>query len=226
MNGIRFGVVAVATTLGIATVLATDSAYAFTVYTDRTAWEAALGNATITTDTFDNVKSVQRSITFDSGVVSTGNGPGRVFNQVDFGTYSGGINGDGDIPSDIFFDTITWSFPQAIIGFGADWRGTASIEPIVVTGNFDGIGDQTVSFSSSLSFPGNGFLGIIGLAPFSSITFNTDNTVLGNGPFFYADNLSFAAAPPATPVPTPALLPGLVGMGVAAWRKRRSEVTD
>ncbi|HIK44195.1 MAG TPA: PTPA-CTERM sorting domain-containing protein [Leptolyngbyaceae cyanobacterium M65_K2018_010] len=28
----------------------------------------------------------------------------------------------------------------------------------------------------------------------------------------------------STPIPTPALLPGLIGMGVAAWRKRQGEV--
>lgn len=30
----------------------------------------------------------------------------------------------------------------------------------------------------------------------------------------------------ANPVPTPALLPGLIGMGVAAWRKRKGEMAE
>lgn len=31
---------------------------------------------------------------------------------------------------------------------------------------------------------------------------------------------------PATPIPTPALLPGLLGMGIAAWRKRKGEPAE
>jgi hypothetical protein len=30
--------------------------------------------------------------------------------------------------------------------------------------------------------------------------------------------------PSGTPVPTPALLPSLIGIGVAAWRKRNTEM--
>lgn len=31
---------------------------------------------------------------------------------------------------------------------------------------------------------------------------------------------------PATAIPTPALLPGMIGLGVAAWRKRKSEAAN
>ncbi|MFM7471148.1 MAG: PTPA-CTERM sorting domain-containing protein [Nodosilinea sp.] len=34
-----------------------------------------------------------------------------------------------------------------------------------------------------------------------------------------------SASSPPVAVPTPALLPGLIGMGVAAWRKRQGEST-
>jgi len=48
---------------------------------------------------------------------------------------------------------------------------------------------------------------------------------------FAIDNLRFGQAgqiviPPSEPIPTPALLPGLIGMGVAALRKRNQEEGD
>ena len=46
-------------------------------------------------------------------------------------------------------------------------------------------------------------------------TIKNDKTMLGN-----YTNITLAT----TPIPTPALLPGLIGMGVAALRKRKSEV--
>lgn len=36
---------------------------------------------------------------------------------------------------------------------------------------------------------------------------------------------TFAVVPP-TPIPTPALLPGLLGMGIAAWRKRKNQESE
>jgi hypothetical protein len=45
---------------------------------------------------------------------------------------------------------------------------------------------------------------------------------LGPGDVFF-DNVSLRTVP-TTPIPTPALLPGLIGMGVAALRKRKQEV--
>ncbi|MBW4661392.1 MAG: PTPA-CTERM sorting domain-containing protein [Drouetiella hepatica Uher 2000/2452] len=38
--------------------------------------------------------------------------------------------------------------------------------------------------------------------------------------------LSFNPIAPPTPIPTPALLPGLLGMGIAAWHKRRKQRTE
>jgi hypothetical protein len=195
------------------------SAEAFTVYTSRTAWQNALGGAPIITDPFSNERSNAPTITFDSGVTSTGNGtvPTPVGNAIFIGRYFGAVEGQGDA-SNFFFDTITWSFPQPIFGFGADWFETADGDFLTVTGNFDGSGDQTVNFFDVLGSPGTGFLGIIGTTPFSAITFGTQGAsfLIGNE-FFSADDLAYAE------IPTPALLPGLVGMGLAAWRKRQTE---
>jgi hypothetical protein len=43
----------------------------------------------------------------------------------------------------------------------------------------------------------------------------------GGGTHFAMDNFTFNE--PITTVPTPALLPGLIGMGFTAWRKRKAE---
>jgi hypothetical protein len=43
-----------------------------------------------------------------------------------------------------------------------------------------------------------------------------------NNPEFYAHGSEVLP----TPIPTPALLPGLLGMGVAAWRKRNGEAAE
>ena len=40
----------------------------------------------------------------------------------------------------------------------------------------------------------------------------------------YAYLAELQPLPPVVGVPTPALLPGLIGMGAAAWRKRRGEL--
>ena len=49
-----------------------------------------------------------------------------------------------------------------------------------------------------------------------------DKVVLGStGIAFEVDNIATRTA-----IPTPALLPGLIGMGVAAWRKRRGESVE
>ena len=61
---------------------------------------------------------------------------------------------------------------------------------------------------------------------------NSENDIVGSGKLTTVLDLnskkqdapsSFSGTFAAAPVPTPALLPGLVGMGVAALRKRRSE---
>jgi len=219
LQQIGWAAVATSLTLSGVSVLGMPSAEAFTIYTDRTAWLTALGGASVTTDTFSTVKPNAQTITFDSGVTSTGNGTGDGSNSVDGSRFFGTVDGQGDNPG--AFDTITWSFPQAITAFGADWFNTASGDLLTLSGDFDGTGTQTVSFNTQLGSPGDGFLGIIGNASFSSITFGTEGAA-GQGGLetFTADNLSFGTA--ATPIPTPALLPGLVGMGIAAWRKRKA----
>lgn len=43
---------------------------------------------------------------------------------------------------------------------------------------------------------------------------------------FKFNSFTFDDEPTTTPIPTPALLPGLIGMGIAAWRKRKGESSE
>ncbi len=210
---------------GLAVFAVTASAHAFQIFTDRTAWENAVAasplGGPIVDDPFDNPIATADSITFDSGVVSTGApASANVNNRVIGGGYSGQVRGNfsGTNSADLF-DTITWGFPMPIFAFGADWISTTSGSGLTVTGDFDGNGDATVSFFDELGDPGTGFLGVVGDAVFGTITFEGEDLIdISEG--FVADNLSFAKV---AAVPEPAGL-ALFGMGLAgmAWRRRRA----
>ena len=66
------------------------------------------------------------------------------------------------------------------------------------------------------------FFGFVTDSPFASFSFRRFDAALADG--FVIDDIVSGAAVSGSPsevVPTPALLPGLFGMGVAAWRKRK-----
>ena len=196
----------------------TAPAEAFMLFTDRTAWEDAMNTAgagVLTTDTFDNDISNGGSITFDSGIVSTATG-GLTTNRVLSGAYEGLLDTDGNVPP--VFNTTTWAFPESIIGFGADFVGAATSEGLQVRGNFDRTGDEVVDFFDELGSPGTGFLGIVGEAPFSSITFQTrtDDSSLDLTEGWLINNLSFGAISDPQPVPEPASMLGLLAIGGVA----------
>ena len=78
-------------------------------------------------------------------------------------------------------------------------------------------GSVVESFTATTDFTlANNFYGFTGIS-FDEIQ------VSGSGNFALLDNLQLGAA---TAIPTPALLPGLVGLGVAALRKRKAEAAE
>lgn len=203
-----------------------NQANAFQLYTDRMAWQSALDayGALTTTETFDNRKANASTITFDSGVVSTGVN-GQEQNEIRKGIYEGWVDGSTDDFPEVF-ETITWQFPNLVSAFGADWILAATGEGLGILGNFDGTGEQTISLLDVLGRPGTGFLGIIGEANFSQIAFTTtelrDPSLLAE--VYQADNLSFAFVPTSTPVPEPGTIAGLAifGLGGLFTKKKLS----
>ncbi|MFM7450149.1 MAG: PTPA-CTERM sorting domain-containing protein [Leptolyngbyaceae cyanobacterium] len=207
-----------AATVAISTVSAPAEAAVIT-YTDRANWQSALsglGWSASPPEQFNAVIPDADSIIFANGVLSDGS-PNTQFgvNQVVGGAYNGGLTTSATSP---FYTQIKWTFPTSTRGFGADWFNTFSggAASLQVT-----IAGQTINIANALGGGGNGFLGFISDTPFTEATFS----VGGSGDLAYdADNLSYAQN--STVVPTPALLPGLIGMGIAAWRKRKGEAAE
>jgi hypothetical protein len=182
---------------GAATLLLSgaSAASAYTVYTSRTAWENAIAASMpsswydITTDTFSNPIASAQSITLDSGIVSTNSAPPILPNSFNNNSVSTVNTGVYDNASGLLTgasDTITWAFPSPYVwAFGADFF---RVDELTLTGNFDGTGDQTISINTAIGGP-DGFLGIVGMAEFSSVVFSNNTTDVDS---FRVDNASFA----------------------------------
>ena len=188
-----------------------SSAEAFTTFTNRTAWQAAvdaIAGSVTTTDTFSNNIASAQTITLDSGIVSANSFPPAVAfedNSVSGGLFLNSTDGDASSAS----TTITWTFPSPVFAFGADFLNT-NPNQLNLTGNFDGTGNQTLLVNNSIG-GANGFLGIIGNANFRSIVFGTNTNDLD---IFQIDSASFASvASVPVAVPEPGMITGLVFLG-------------
>ena len=194
-----------------------QSAEAFTLFTDRSAWEAAIAGATITTDPFDNDIPQGQSITLDSGIISTNSPPAVAFNDnsVFGGVYVNATDGGGSLSS----ETITWDFPEPISAFAADF---AFLEPgeLSLTGNFDGTGDVTLTVFEEIGGQ-NGFLGIVGEANFGSIVFGNNSTTTAE--IFNIDNASFATQSTSESVPEPSSIIAVAMLGSGLLLTKRGK---
>lgn len=184
---------------------------AYTVYTNRAAWEAALSGRSIVTDTFSNQINSAQSITLDSGIVSTNSGPislPNMFNNNSVGVVNAGVYDNAvQAGSGTASNTISWLFPNAVTAFGADFIG-AGTNRLSLSGDFDGTGLQSLIVNTTIS-GSDGFLGVIGTTSFTSIILGNSSTQVDG---FSIDNASFA------PVPGP--LP-LLGASLAyGWSRR------
>ena len=157
-------------------------------------------------------QKLPKTITFsESGVVSSSpDASGGNDNSVN-NTYFGSVGRDSGRET-------TWTFDRAIGAFSFNVQGANS--GLAIRGLFDGAaaGPQTVVFNTvGINNSGSSFFGLIGGDSFNSFTwFDGSETGNGNDFNFKVDDLTAS-------VPTPALLPGLIGMGVAAIRKRKQE---
>jgi hypothetical protein len=118
--------------------------------------------------------------------------------------------------------TTTFSFATPIQAFGAYVTGLGTAIGQVLLQYNDGT-LQSVNLSALIGSPsgGVGFFGFTASGKSISSVLFTSATGSG-GDRYGIDDVRYVSAS-AEPIPTPALLPGLVGMGVAALRKKRED---
>ena len=192
---------------------AAGSAEAAQIFTDRTAWEDAVG--VLVTDTFSNPIANAQQIILDSGIVSTSVGTANIpLNQVVAGgNYQGFVNQTPNL-------TLEWDFGQSVNAFGGDFSALNIPNGLTVIGDFDGDGSQTISVAQAVG-AGSVFFGLIGDASFQTLQWKSnDGGGTSSGEFFGVDNFSLASTP--EPTITAALLTlGTIGAGTLLRRKRK-----
>ncbi len=193
-------------------------ALTFTTFTDRSEFEAAVGASLLTTEDFNRFESdynfTRRSFT-NGDLTITGNGSRSFIDAPAFrnadknvdGTTMAVVSANSEISSSLSFST-------AIRSFGADFADFS-----------EGQHDTRFKFSDGTTLApiltganGSGFFGFIADSQISSFGFEAFGINDGLG----IDNIAYSAsAGNATAVPTPAPLLGVIGMGIAAVRKRK-----
>lgn len=184
------------------------SAASFTVFTDRTAFEAASG-AGLATETFDGIVTdtsfAGAPVTIGALTISAEE-PGAFGNQlIDAPAVLGEVDGNGTTAIN-FFTTATEdaaiSFAAPVLAFGADFFNLNDISLRTEIVILDGIFQPAITADDTLSF-----FGVISDTAFSSVTFaGLENDVFG------VDNVSTLTAA----VPLPATLPMLI-VGIAGF---------
>ncbi len=186
---------------------------AATVYTNRSAWESAIGE--FVTEDFNTLVPYG----FSTGLNNVGlidiNVTGSVhYNQLGSPSTLGSqfaIDGTNHLIGQVIDGGATHPtiiFPWPIIGFAADWRSTTTGGHLLML-TFD---NTTIHFDDYLSGEGTGFLGVIAANSFTQAVFDTENN---NAEAFGMDNLSI------TPEPGMVCLLGLGGLSLLQRRRRK-----
>jgi len=215
-------------------------ALSFTAYTDLASWQAAAGSTTV--ETFNssptglfgqpsfgpigfNGFSVSGSTNGDAiGIAqnTVANGgdnypiPGSFVGQNFLGWGNGGDGGVGPT-------TILTFANGGTRAFGFDWFNTDFSDQYSITLDPGGNTYSAPPFTVASSGTTSGFWGVVADGLVQSATIQTQ---FGGG-YISTEGLdNVRTATKATAVPTPALLPGLIGMGIAALRKRKGKAVD
>lgn len=188
------------------------------IFTDRGAWEAALGGAPIVTEDFNDITPFVFGVgeTLDTGnlqITRDGepNGsdgaleiePGGNFGTIDGTTFLSGETGVEP------HERVEFRFNGAsVLAFGADFTSPFSGDGIALS-----IGGDTVNIDTIAGF-GTGFFGVISDSSFDLATIVGTDEPISFQELWSADNVSYA-------IPAPGAMTLLGLGGLAAARRRR-----
>jgi hypothetical protein len=181
----------------IASFIACSANAAVTVYTDRSAWESAVG--AYDEEFFDDaIFDPDVSVVSDVGLVQAGSGV----------LGPDGVWWDRVVPQGA---TTTWSFATPLVGFGAYWDlagpgGPGSNLTLTLDGEL--VGTEIVNSTQG------GFFGVTSTTPFNAVLVASGTSI--GVETYEMDNMVTST------IPAPgAILLGSIGLGVVNWLRRR-----
>jgi hypothetical protein len=175
--------------------LCADMACAATSYTNRSLWQAAAGPSFTENFSTAPLSTLSPGAATTAGTVTvqltgTINGsnafvdPGQVNGSRDFHGFI-----DNGTSTNIRF--ITFTFPQPVLAWGAEFVSADTGDRLVATSN-----GSSYHFGALCGSPGECFLGSVETTPFTQLTFSTE-TFTSFGEAFNMDNLSYSTVPEA-----------------------------
>lgn len=200
-------------------------AMSFTTFDSRSAFENATGADRFETEDFNNVTATDfrnTSQTVGGLTLSDNSGfrariatsPAAVPTLNIDGSPAALLSARAENGAAIAFSSPITAFGAAFAGVSNGGRDTRFVfnDGTDLAIPFRGVGGDLIN---------DGFFGFVADSPFDSFRFRRFDGTLADG--FSVDNVLFrtAQANAPQPVPSPALLPGIVGMGAAALRRRR-----
>ena len=161
--------------------VATTSRAAITVFTDRTAWETAVGD--FLTEDFNSMPDGALSLGLNNaGLIDIRVNGAVAQNQFFNGRFIGDTRSQDGVTQDLVFST-------SVVAFGADW-GETTTNSLLITN----ISGETIRFSDYLSGDGTGFLGFVSDVDFAEVTMSDEG--LSGNEVYTMDNLSFSNVVP------------------------------